>query len=118
VIIKQATCCQQWSSELQSLNAPPLISLPCKAALPYELHKMTFDTVGPSTLGGALVDDANTPLVGHYRVVPPAGAPEGSHETSPRNLVVMGVSQSLGDCVVTFRELDEAGSLVAVQKYR
>ncbi|KAG2426097.1 hypothetical protein HXX76_013285 [Chlamydomonas incerta] len=89
------------------------------ASLPYELNKLSLETVGPYDFGGAMADMGR--LVGGYKVAPApsgaaaagagAGAPPPSRPA--QRLVVLGAAQSGPDVLLRWLELGEDGAPAA-----
>lgn len=91
-------------------------------ALPYELHKLSLETVGPYDVAGAFSDMGQ--LVGGYKIVPAPPLPHAHQQQGQeqgqqgpgarkQRLVVMGAAQSGPDVLLRWAELDEAGALAA-----
>lgn len=100
-------------------NAP---RSPQGGALPYELHKLSLETVGPYDVAGAFSDMGQ--LVGGYKIVPAPPLPHAHQQQGQeqgqqgpgarkQRLVVMGAAQSGPDVLLRWAELDEAGALAA-----
>lgn len=94
-----------WGGHLYALSA---------CGLPIELHKLSLDTLGPSSLGGAFSSAATAPLGGHYRL---CSAPGVTGDAEAR-WVVMGAAQSGNGALVTWREIDQRGEQAAVVTHR
>ncbi|KXZ46644.1 hypothetical protein GPECTOR_42g855 [Gonium pectorale] len=94
-------------------------------SLPYELHKLSLETVGPFDAGGTLADIGR--LVGGYKIVPaptsssssasPPSSGSASSSSSPpsssqppaQRLVLMGCAQSGPDVLLRWVELGQDG---------
>ncbi|KAG2453988.1 hypothetical protein HYH02_001032 [Chlamydomonas schloesseri] len=96
------------------------------ASLPYELNKLSLETVGPHDFGGAMADMGR--LVAGYKVAPApphtpgaavaaaaggsggAGAPAPALSRPAQRLVVLGAAQSGPDVLLRWLELGEDGT--------
>ncbi|GIL89611.1 hypothetical protein Vretifemale_17337, partial [Volvox reticuliferus] len=93
-----------------------LLAFPEGGSLPYELNKLTLETVGQYDVAGTMADIGR--LVGGYKIAPapspqaPRSSADGGATAGGRRsqrLVLMGAAQSGPDALLRWVEVDEDG---------